>query len=211
MYSCLSESGRFLSDQCPRPPWLRGVSEENPLDSEFGIAWQPVSPLPGTTVLIRRLKQQEPARDKTDQAIGTRRDLGRGAILAVHGPLFLNYYHYHAPSLREFIGNLVAGLDIPWAVTVDGPPSLEMILRRKEGKLMVNLINRGTGEPLSDGRITIANLPPIENVVVRVRRESAPKSVTIVPSDVKIQSSYKDGVIMIEIPQIDIHRVVVIE
>lgn len=161
--------------------------------------------------MVRRLKQQEPAKDTTDQAIGTRRELGRGAIIAVHGPLFRNYYNYHAPSLREFIGNLVGGLGIPWAVSVDGPPQLEMILRQKEGKLLVNLINRGSGEPLSANRVTVAELPPIENVVVRVRRERAPKSVTIVPSDVNIHSSYKNGLITIEIPRVEIHRVLVVE
>jgi len=195
----------------PPPAWVRGKTWVNPSDTELGSTWQPVSPLPGTTVLVQRLKQQDPERDTTDQAIGTRRELGRGAIIAVHGPLFLNYYHYHDPSLRAFIGNLVAGMAIPWAVTVDGPPRLEMILRQKEGKLLVNLINRGIDEPLSANRVAVEELLPIENVVVRVRKERAPKAVTIVPSDVKIQSTYKDGVVTILVPKVDIHRVVVIE
>jgi hypothetical protein len=176
-----------------------------------GFAWQPVSPAPGTKVISNRLMQQEPLRDVTDQAVVTRRELGKGAIVAVHGPLFRNYYSDHAPSLREFIGNLVDSLGIPWAATLEGPPQLEMILRQKNGKLLVNLINRGSGETLSPNRVTVEELPPIENVLVRMRRERAPKSVTVVPPDVKISWSYKNGLLTVKLPQVDIHRVLVIE
>jgi hypothetical protein len=176
-----------------------------------GFAWQPVSPAPGTTVIFYRLSEQEPAKDVTDQAVVTRRDLGKGAIIAVHGPLFRNYYADHAPSLREFIGKLVDNLGIPWSATLEGPPQLEMILRQKEGKLLVNLINRGSAEALASNRVTVDNLPPIENVLVRVRREGVPKSVTMVPSDVKIRWAYNNGVLTVKVPQVDIHRVLVIE
>ena len=141
----------------------------------------------------------------------TRRDLGKGAIIAVHGPLFRNYYTDHAPSLRDFIGKLVDGLGIPWTATLEGPPQLEMILRQKEGKLLVNLINRDSGEALAANRVTVENLPPIENVVVHVPRSSAPKSVVIAPSDAKMTWAYKNGLVTIKVPQLDIHRVVIIE
>jgi hypothetical protein len=176
-----------------------------------GLAWQPVSPAPDVKVLSFRLDEQDPVRNLTDQAIVTRRDVGKGAIIAVHGPLFRDYYTDHAPSLREFIGNLVDSLGISWAATVDGPPQLEMVLRRKEGTLLVNLINRGSGEAFSSNRNTVENLPPIENILVRVPRASAPKSVAMVPSDAKISWTYQHGVASIRVPRLDIHRVLVIE
>jgi len=129
----------------------------------------------------------------------------------VHGPLFRNYYTDHAPSLREFIGRLVDGLNIPWAATVEGPPQVEMVLRQKEGKLLVNLINRSAGEALSANRNTVENLPPIENVVVHVPRSNTPKSVAIAPSDAKMTWAYKNGRVTINVPRLDIHRVVIIE
>ena len=102
-------------------------------------------------------------------------------------------------------------LGIPWAATVEGPPQVEMVLRQKEGKLLVNLINRGAGEALSANRNTVENLPPIENVVVHVPRAAAPQSVAMVPSDAKITWAYKNGAVTIKIPKLDIHRVLVIE
>lgn len=175
-----------------------------------GFEWQPVSPAPGTKIITYRLTEQDPVRNLTDQAIVTRRDVGKGAIIAVHGPLFRNYYTDHAPSLREFIGNLVDGLGIPWAVTVEGPPQLEIVLRQKEGKLLVNLINRGAGEAFSANRNTVENLPSIQNIVVHVARSKKPQSVSILPADAKFSWDYTDGSVVIRIPQLDIHRVLVI-
>ena len=175
------------------------------------FAWQPVTPEPGTEVLTYRMSQQEPGKDATDQAVVTKRPVGKGAIVAVHGPLFRNYFQGRTPVLREFIGHLVDSLGVSWAATVEGPPQLEMILRQKDGDLMVNLINRGSGETLSPTRVILENLPPIENVTVHVPRDRPPKAVRVVPADMKIKWAYADGRVNISVPRVDIHRVLVIE
>jgi hypothetical protein len=198
-----SPRGEALKDRIFLPLGNRAVP--------VGFAWQAVSLATGTKVVSYRLNEQDPARNLTDQAIVTRRDVGKGAIIAVHGPIFRNYYTDHAPSLREFIGKLVDELNIPWAATVEGPPQVEMVLRQKEGKLLVNLINRGAGEAFSANRNTVENLPPIENLLVRVPRTSAPKSVAIAPSDAKMTWAFKNGLVTVKVPQLDIHRVVIIE
>jgi alpha-L-fucosidase len=176
-----------------------------------GLTWQPVAPEPGTEVVAYRLNEQEPARDVTDQAVVTKRVLGKGAVVAVHGPVFRNYFLGHSPALREFIGNLVDGLGIGWIALAEGPPDLEMILRQKDGNLLVNLINRGSGEAPSPNRVIVENLAPIENVMVHVRRDHQPKAVRVVPSDMKIDWSYGNGLVTINVPRVDIHRVLVIE
>jgi hypothetical protein len=184
--------------------------------------WQPVTPAPGTQVLTYRLTQQEPKKDVTDQAVVTKRPLGKGAILAVHGPIFRNYGLGHYLALRRFVSDLVSGFGIPWTVTVEAPARLEMILRKKEGKLLVNLINRGTREVLLKGgaawfaglspsRVLVEELPPIENVVVWIRRDQRPKSVSVVPADLKINWTYRDGLVKVNVPRVEIHRVVVVE
>jgi hypothetical protein len=86
-----------------------------------------------------------------------------------------------------------------------------MILRQKNGSLLVNLINRGSGETLSPTRVIGENLPPIENVMVHVRKDHPPKAVRVVPSDMKINWSYGNGQVTVTVPRVDIHRVLVIE
>jgi hypothetical protein len=137
--------------------------------------------------------------------------VGKGAVVAVYGPVFRNYYLAHSPALREWIGNLLDGLGIGWLGEVKGPPHLEMVLRQKDGKLLVNLLNRGSGETLSPNRVIVEEVPPVEHVVVRLRRVGAPKSVTMVPSDVHVDWTYKGGWVTLNVPRVDIHRVVVVE
>jgi len=198
-----SPRGEALNLPSYLPVRMRAVPASGP--------WQPVIPAPGTEVLVRRLSQQEPERDTTDQPVVTKRSLGKGAVIAIHGPIFRDYYLGHYPLLREFIADLVSGFGIPWKVTVEAPPRLEMILRQKEGRLLVNLVNRGAGEALSAHRVIVEELPPVENVVVRIRQSERPKSVSVVPADQKIDWSYDDEVVSVKVPRVEIHRVLVVE
>jgi len=95
--------------------------------------------------------------------------------------------------------------------SVEGPPHLEMALRQKNGRLLVNLLNRGSGETLSPSRVIVEELPPIEHVVVHVRRDARPKSVTMVPSDVHVDWTYRDGWVTVNVPRVNIHGVLAVE
>ena len=172
--------------------------------------WQPVTPMAGTEVWTRRLKQQEPDKDVTDQAVITRRLVGEGAVVAVHGPLFRDYFLGHYPLLRRFIDGLVGRLGIPWLVTVEAPPRLELILRRKGKRLLVNLVNRGAGEALGPNRVIVEELPPVEGITLQIRQEGQPASVTEVPGDKPLEWWYTGGMLTVRVPRVDIHSVVVV-
>jgi hypothetical protein len=173
--------------------------------------WQPVTPRSGTEVWTYLLDQQEPAKDVTDRVGVTRNRIGRGSVIAVHGPLFENYYRDHYPLLRDFIRDLIDRLEIDWLVTLDAPPRLELILRQKEGRLLVNLINRGSGETLSPRRVVVEELPPVEQITLRVRRPERPRSVSVFPADRPADWTYAAGLVTIHLPRVDIHSVVGIE
>lgn len=173
--------------------------------------WQAVTPRAGSEVWGYRLVEQEPAKDTTDQAVVTCRRMGRGAIVAVHGPVFQDYQRGHYPALRRWIGALVARLEIPWLVEVDGPAWLELILRRKEDKLLVNLLHRGAGEMLSPNRVMVEELPPVREVTLRIRRHTPPAAVRLEPSGQPITTAYADGLLTVHVPQVAVHEVVVIE
>jgi len=173
--------------------------------------WQAVTPRAETSPLLFRLREQEPAKDTTDQIVATRRAVGKGAIVAIHGPLFRDYYLGHYPLLRQAIGDLVSRLGIAWRATVAGPPQLEVILREKEGRLLVNLLNRGAAEPLAPQRVVVEALPPIENIAVRIREERRPKSVSLVPAGSEIAWSYAGGLLTVNVPRLAIHSIVVVE
>jgi len=173
--------------------------------------WQPVSPRDDTEAWTYRLAQQERDKDTTAQVIVTRRAIGAGSIVAVHGPIFQDYYRGHYPDLRLFIDGLVERLGIDWMAELDAPARLELVLRRKEGKLVMNLINRGAGEMLSPQRVIVDELPPVPNATARVRHQARPASVTVVPADPPINWTYADGLVTLGLPRVDVHSVIVIE
>jgi len=174
-------------------------------------SWQPVTPGDNSDAWVYRLAQQELDKDATRQVIVTRCAVGAGSIVAVHGPLFQDYFSGHYPDLRLFIDGLVDRLGIAWLAEVDAPARLELILRRKEGKLLLSLINRGAGEMLSPHRVIVDELPPVPNVVARVRHKQRPASVTAVPADSPINWAYANGLVTLSLPRVDVHSVIVIE
>jgi hypothetical protein len=198
-----SPHGEVLKEPIYLPVTGRAVAVSAP--------WQPVTPSPETDTLTYRLNEQDPEKNRTDQAVVTKRRLGKGAIVAVHGQVFRDYARGHYPLLRQFIAGIVNGLPIPWQVTVEAPPNLELVLRQKENKLLINLINRGAGEALSPTRVMAEQLPPVENVTVRVRQDQRPKSVSLVPANMEVEWEHADGVITIKVPRVEIHRVLMID
>jgi hypothetical protein len=173
--------------------------------------WQRVEPDSGTEVWTYCLSQQEPGKDMTDQPAVTRRPLGNGAVVTVHGPLFHNYFIGHYPLLRDFIGAFVNRMAIPWLVTLNAPHRLELILRQKDDQLRINLINRGAGEALSPRRVVVEELPPVEHVTICMRRDERPRAVSVFPQDRPPEWDYVDGTVTVHLSRVDIHTVVVVE
>ncbi len=213
-------SGEHLSRDYPRlvAASPRGELLKTPIYLPVGrgavgvsAPWQPATPAPGTEALTYRLNEQDPEKNPTDQAVATKRVVGLGAIVAIHGPIFRDYWLGHYPLLREFIAGLIEDLAIPWKVTVEGPPRLELVVRQKEGRLHVNLINRGGIEVLSANRAIVEDLPPLENVTVRIRQGRQPKSVSVIPNDMKIDWAYSDSLVTVKVPRVGIHCVLVVE
>ena len=148
---------------------------------------------------------------RSEQAEVSRRPLGWGAGVGVHGPVFRDYFLGHYPLLRTWIGSLVDRMAIRWQVRVDGPARLEMVLRQQGGRLLVNLINRGAGEALSANRVIVEELPPVENVVLKIRRDTRPQSVTLVPGGRQLAWGHANGLLSVKVPKVFIHTVVVVE
>lgn len=159
------------------------------------------------------LLRDEPGKDASEMPAVTLRKVGRGRVLAVHGPVFREYYAAHCPRLRRLLGGLFDGLGIRWRVELDAPARMEVVTRRKDGRLLVNLINRGAGETTYPQRMIIDELPPVENVVLRVRSEGRPAAVTLQPGDTPLTWRYNQrrDVATVRVPRVDIHRVVAID
>jgi hypothetical protein len=103
----------------------------------------------------------------------------------------------------------VTGLGLDWKAEVAASPQVEMILREKDGALVVNLINRGAGEMTMPRRPMVEDLPPVRDITVRIRLDSAPTSVEAIPEG-DVCTSFADGVLTIKLAELPIHVALVI-
>ncbi|HZG68699.1 MAG TPA: hypothetical protein VEZ12_18280, partial [Herpetosiphonaceae bacterium] len=152
----------------------------------------------------------DPVKDRTGEAVVTCRRVGAGMIVAIHGELFRDYYRAHYPLARQLIGALIDRMGIRWAVEVEGPPRLELVLRQRDETMLINLINRGAGEALSPRRVIVEELPPITDVILHVPRDTAPTAVQAVPSDTPLAWDYSSGMLTLRVPRLDIHTVIAV-
>ena len=172
--------------------------------------WQPVR-LKGAEAYACHMTNQDPGKDRTDRPAVTLRRVGDGVVAAIHGPIFRDYYLGHYPRLRRFIGDLLNSLGVERLVELKASPRLELALRQKEDRLVVNLINRGAGEMLNPRRVIVEELLPVREVEVRVRRDRPPRSVRVAPEGTAFTWSHADGVVTVALPAVEIHCAIVVE
>jgi len=153
-----------------------------------------------------------PTRDtrRDGRVAATVNAFGRGKVAAVYGPVASIYFRSHHPWLRDFVRGLTAELFPEPAVTVDGPPGLDVSLRRtRDGRLSVHLLNTA-GMPLPDRYVFTDFIPPVEGIKLTVATEARPSSVTWVPDGGPLDWSWTDGRLTVTVPRLGIHGVVVI-
>jgi hypothetical protein len=173
--------------------------------------WQPVITGPATEAWSCGVRNLEPDLVLEDEVYVTCHRLGRGLAVAVHGPIFTNYFCAHFPRIRTLLGELVERMSVDWMVEVEASPSLEVICREQNGRFCVHLINRGASETLSPQRTVVEELLPVEDVCIGVTLPEEPASVTLEPGGRKASWSYEDGRLYVVVPEVEIHDIVVID
>lgn len=173
--------------------------------------WAAPTLLEGTETWAYQLKQQEPEKDRTDKPAVTCRRLGKGAIVAIHGNVFRDYFLGHYPILRDFLGEVVGRMKIAWTIRAKASHRLEIISRKQGKKLLINLVNRGAGEALSAKRTIVEELLPIDDIELQIRTEKKPKRVEIHGEKSPMRWSFVKGLTTIRLPKVEIHTVISVE
>lgn len=132
-----------------------------------------------------------------------------GRIAAIYGPLGSVYLDVHTPQLREFLRSVMQALFPAPLVEIDGPPTIDLAVRRKNGDLLVHLLNT-TGMQVTSAYTILDFVPAVGPITVRVRLDEEPASVKLVPADVEIESAWANGVLTVTLPSLHIHSVIVI-
>ncbi len=136
------------------------------------------------------------------------RQLGLGRIAAVYFTFGRSYCESPMQEAREFLNGLVRELFPEPMVSVTGAPGVDVCVARKDGRLLVNLIN--TSGP-HQSQSYIESIAPVGPLTVTIRRPVAPQRITLEPGGSVLPFEYRDGLVQLTVPQVLIHEIVVVE
>jgi hypothetical protein len=211
-------SGDFVADQYGDLAGVTAASDEKqggwlPVEGKAVKAWGSyrVNQLNGAESLAPMLWQQEPEKNQHAFAAATRNSVGEGVVAAIHGPIFENYHEAHYPGLRRFIGDVMGALDAPGLMHRQGPWWIEMVSRQKDGKQLIQFINRGTAGYTAPNRHMVEHVPDAGPFTVTIPMSEKPKRVSMAPDETGVEWTWKDGVLTAQIAGLAIHNVLVIE
>jgi hypothetical protein len=139
------------------------------------------------------------------------RKIGKGEIVLVPGPLGTVYAQTHTPAVRDFVKRLAAPRFRP-LVHVAAPPTVEVVLRRKDGRLMIHLLN-SAGMQVAGDYATTDFVPEVGPVTLRLawapsKVRTAPGGQILTPVHNQLQGK---NFWEIRILRLHIHSVVMVE
>ena len=216
-------SGAHLAEEAGTLLGVRSVSApaKHPTGNVFlpleGAAVGVIGPwgeieLDGAAMHTPALAGNDPEVDMLNMPAISCRQLGQGRIVGIFGAAFRTYFQNHDPLLRRFLGRLYADFEIDWSVRVQegASPALEMVLRRKNGKLMINLINRSCGEMTCGQRVVVDHVPPLNSIQIEVRCGVKPERILQQPAGVPVPFTWDaaGNTAKLEVKRVDIHDII---
>ncbi len=134
--------------------------------------------------------------------------LGRGCIAAVYADIGQVYSSDRSPAIRELVSDLADRLFQKPMVKVRGSGDVDVCLMRKDGRLLVNLIN--TSGPHQTAPVQ-EQIDPVGPLTVTIRLECKPRRITLEPEGKRLKYKYRDGEVSLDVPKVEIHSVIVVE
>jgi hypothetical protein len=164
--------------------------------------WQHIEP-GAARVLALRYPAVDARHEGKPAAVSAR--VGKGEVVLVPGPVGVMYATTHAASVRRFGQALVAPLFEP-LVRVEAPPTVEVVLRRKAGRLLVHLLNT-TNMQVAGEYATTDYVPAVGPVHVTLGK-TRPKEVRQMPAGLALTPVLKNGQWVVEIDRLALHEVI---
>ena len=136
---------------------------------------------------------------------------GRGSVIALPCDFFAAYAnHYYLPEARKFIGRLMKLLIPLRDIGVEGPSLIDVIFRKKDGRLLVHLMNRSTGSATSPCKRSVDEIQPVGPVTVTTRLYQEPPQAILLPENtpLDVQWDAENKTASVTVPYVRIHSAV---
>jgi hypothetical protein len=171
--------------------------------------FQPVKPTGDAKSIGVQLKADD-WRFPGKHPLATIRSLGKGKIAGIYMNSGNFYIKNKNPLMPELLKSLVETMD-PWLMSkVSGSGSVHQVISRKNGKLYVHLIN--TSGPHDNPTVMVyEEVPALTDINVSVKLSKIPKNVRLQPGNTRLPFTYKDGSMVVRVPELKIHSMIEIE
>jgi hypothetical protein len=144
----------------------------------------------------------------SSQPAATINRLGKGKIAAVWFSLGQSYPDARSEVVRQVTRDLAEELSPAPLVEVTGSPAVDVCVARKNGNLLVNLVN--TSGPHQTEPI-IESIAPLGPLAVVIRQPTKPTRVTLEPGSRPLPFDYQNGQIRLTVPKVELHEVILVE
>ncbi len=172
----------------------------------LGVFAKSIRPARGTKLFGRIFAEHDFGGDFTPA--GAVRKLGRGSIAGLFLPLGKRYLSGRSVGVRMHLKSVVEGLLPDPLVQMQSRSPVDLTVRRRGEKLLINLINAGGIDPAG---FTWDYIPPSGPVELRVRAATDPKHVSFEPGNIPLSWRRESKHLCITVPDVGIHGVVTIE
>ncbi len=181
--------------------WLK-VGGELAGVSGLGLSFQTA---PGTRVLARW--HEEDDLESPSHPVAVSRKLGRGEIIGLAVNFGERYRHQRTAQARMFLGALVKRLFPNPTVKVGGSHEVDIVLMKKEGKLLVNLLNT-SGPHDNRACYTFDEIAPLGPLQVEIQTAKRPKRILLQPEGRSLPFRWSRGKTSLVLPRLEIHSVI---
>jgi len=144
----------------------------------------------------------------------TIRRLGKGAVLHIPTEIFRVYWTYGYPDILAWFRSLLKTLQPDPLFETDALSFVEVSLRRKGTKLLVHFVNGNPGRDIAyvDSRdVWVDDIPAVGPIESRIRCAEKPGRVYWEPGGTPAETVWKDGLLRVSRPRLEIHTCLVVE
>lgn len=188
------------------PAWIAGSE----VLANLRGRWRDVEP--GEAAVLERRFEDYDTRTG-GKAAALAHPYGKGEIIVVPGPLGAVYAETHAPAVRDLVRRLV-GTRFQPMVSVTAPTTVEVVLRRKNGRLAIHLLN-STAMQVAGEYAAMNFIPQVGPLQLNFPWK--PERMEVTPGGVRLQPvetggrDHKKATWTVELPSMHIHTIVTLE
>jgi len=152
-------------------------------------------------------RQAPPGQDSGLAAI-TYEEFGKGRAIYAAPDIFGAFWRTNDPRLRRLVRNLLNVAIDRKLLAVDGPPSLEVWLRRRGSDWFVHLVNHHEEKRMC-GVPTLERMPVVTDVGVEINPGEGmrAKSVVLLPENAPVEFTQEGGKVSFIVPRVHIHAI----